>query len=118
MSTFSNIFSPTFKRSTYEKIPMTRQLVETFVQNTVLEQIESARKVKLPKVVVDVSFPDTWKYDSGSNAIISNLMDEMVLRFEPIEIQWGDGWKVITSNDLMDNALYFVIRFRFTINLC
>lgn len=119
MSAFPNIFSSTFKRSTYEKIPMTEQLVGTFVQNTVIEQIETAKKNKLPTITVNVSFPDTWKYDSGSNAIISNLMEEMVRRFEPIEIPWGgDGWKVITSTDLMEHPMYFVRKFRFTISLC
>ena len=117
MATFNNIFSPTFKRSSYERIPMTVQLVGQFVQDTVCEQIELAKKNRTPIVTVNVTFPDNWKYDSGSNLIISNLMEEMIQRFEPIEIPWGDGWKVVNSGDLIETAFYFVKKFRFTLSL-
>ena len=68
-------------------------------------------------VVVHVIFPKNWKYDYSTD-IISELISEMVARFEPIEIPWGfNEWRTIRSTDLVQiNGLNFVTGFRFTLH--
>jgi hypothetical protein len=117
MSSVSTMFPSTFRRSTYELIPITVESVCKYVEDNIDKQIESAKKNKLPMVVVHVIFPKNWKYDY-STTIIPDLISEMVTRFEPIEIPWGfNEWRTIRSTDLVQiNGLNFVTEFRFTLH--
>ena len=117
MSSFSKIFPETLKRSTYERIPLTEEIVGNYVQKSITDQINLAKKNKLPSVIVHVMFPHDWSIN-GTTDIIAKLIDVMVSRFEPIEIPWGlTDWRVIHKEDTVTLCLNFITEFRFTLNL-
>ena len=110
----SMLFPVSFYRETYEKIDARREMVAKFVCSAVTNQIEQAKNNKENSVLIHVEYPSSWNI---SCVVRSEIISEMVHRFQPVEIPWGcDSWKSIVDEDLMEICTSHVSKFRFTIN--
>ncbi len=111
----SSLFPNNFCRSELEKFIPSDEAVVKFVYDSIMEQVHMAKKNKISKVLVSVSFPTNWVINT---IICSKIMDEIIDRFQPIEIPWGDGsWKSIDSEGAMEICTALVRKFRFYLYL-
>jgi hypothetical protein len=114
----SSFFSSNFTRAAFERVVVSLEELATFVENSTLEQIATARAQNARTVTVLIEYPENWR-NRDNEIAMNQILSEMIHRFEPVEVPWGSlsGWEAMCEQDLMEQGLHYIYKFRFTLTL-